>query len=65
MNKAQRDRAVHHMEKALAALKAMPVTMPCGECLHMLNGRCLHWNAEVPVEAQPAGCHHWEEAIPF
>lgn len=62
---AERDRAVEHMEEALKALKTMPVQTPCAKCEFMMNGRCSHWNAEVPEAAQAAGCHQWQEAIPF
>lgn len=64
---AERDRAVEHMEEALKALKTMPVHTPCAKCelFHKEQGRCWHWNAEVPEAAQAAGCHEWQEAIPF
>lgn len=65
MNKAKRDRLVEELEAAILALKSMPVTTPCVDCIHMAGSFCTHWNAEVPPEAQAAGCHHWEESIPF
>lgn len=62
---AERDRAIESMEDALKALKTMPVVTPCAKCDNFQEGRCLHWNADVPEAAQAAGCHEWQEAIPF
>lgn len=67
MTKGQRDRAVATLKEAIATLESTPVATPCHECLHLChdNGKCLVWNAEVPEAAQAAGCHRWEESIPF
>lgn len=65
--KAQRDRMVVELKAAIAVLESMEVATPCHECLHLCHdsGKCQVWNAEVPEAAQPAGCHRWEESIPF
>lgn len=65
MNKAQRDRLVNHMEKALEQIKVMPVTTPCAECLHHNDGACSVWEMVVPEHARPLGCGKWQEGVPF
>lgn len=70
MNPFERDLAIEQLERAIAVLRTMPVQTPCAQCAFFSpdklgRGLCTHWNAEVPVEAQPVGCAKWEDGIPF
>lgn len=64
-NKAERARLIHHAQMTLRALEALPALTPCAECLEFDAGFCRRWKAQVPPEAQPAGCDQWQEQIPF
>ena len=39
----------------------------CSTCEHFNDSRayCNHWRAEVPRDAQRAGCDQWVDVIPF
>lgn len=56
--------AVAHLRAALAFVEGMPVRTPCSECLNFSAGFCQHWKAQVPAEAQPAGCPQFD-GLPF
>lgn len=55
---AQRDRAIE-------ALRAVPVQTPCRLCLAFQDGWCTQWKQAVPEAAQRDGCAEWTEAVPF
>lgn len=70
MTPADRDRAVKQLEDTIALVKAMPVVTPCAQCFHFIKignepGFCNKWEANVPEDAQAAGCGSWEEPVPF
>lgn len=62
---AEKKRSIKALEDALIALKATPTVTPCAKCDNFQEGRCWHWNADVPESAQATGCNEWFEAIPF
>ena len=52
-------------DRAIEALRLVPVQTPCLMCAMHRDGFCLHWQQPVPPDALEAGCTEWQEACPF
>ena len=63
-NAAERTRLIQAAERTLAHLKALPELTPCTQCAEFRDGYCARWKANVPPDAQEAGCVEWFE-VPF
>lgn len=53
------------LRQALEIIESLPTRHDCGACDHFIDGRCKHWNAVPPPEAQAAGCDAFVSTIPF